>query len=85
MIKKLEELKIGRPSTYATMVGVVTDVKRGYTELDGKTIKPTEKGMRVNEFLDTYFHDVINYNYTAELEEKLDKIASGELSDLDSL
>ena len=85
LIKKLEDLKIGRPSTYATMVSVVTDVKRGYTELDGKTIKPTEKGMRVNEFLDKYFHDIINYNYTAELEEKLDKISSGELNDLDFL
>ena len=82
LIKKLEELKIGRPSTYASMAGVVTDAKRGYSVLDGKSIKPTEKGIRVSEFLDKYFNSVINYNYTAELEQKLDAISNGENNEL---
>ena len=82
LIKKLEELKIGRPSTYASMAGVVTDEKRGYSVVEGKTIKPTEKGIRVSDFLDKYFNSVINYNYTAELEEKLDAIAKGETNEL---
>ena len=85
LIKKLEELKIGRPSTYATMAGVVTDEKRGYSIVEGKSIKPTEKGIRVSEFLDKYFNSVINYTYTAELEEKLDAIANGNATELDVL
>lgn len=85
LIKKLDELKIGRPSTYASMVGVITDTKRGYTEIEGKTIKPTEKGMRVNDFLEKYFNPVINYSYTAELEEKLDAVSRGDKNDLELL
>ena len=85
LIKKLEELKIGRPSTYASMAGVVTDEKRGYSIVEGKSIKPTEKGIRVSEFLDKYFNSVINYSYTAELEKKLDDIANGHKTELEVL
>jgi len=85
LIKKLEELKIGRPSTYASMAGVVTDEKRGYTVVEGKTIRAIDKGLHVNEFTEDHFDAVINYTYTAELEEKLDKIATGELTDIQVL
>lgn len=85
LIKKLEELKIGRPSTYASMAGVITDEKRGYSIVEGKSIKPTEKGIRVSEFLDKYFNSVINYSYTAELEKKLDDIANGHKTELEVL
>ena len=82
LIHKLEELKIGRPSTYASMASVITDTKRGYTTVEGKTIVPTEKGMRVNDFIEKFFDGVINYTYTANLEEKLDSVSNGEYSEL---
>lgn len=85
LVKKLEDLKIGRPSTYASMVSVVTDSKRGYTTVEGKAIKPTEKGIRVSEFLDKYFDKIINYQYTANLEENLEKVANGEIGDVELL
>lgn len=82
LVKKLEELKIGRPSTYASIVSVVTDTKRGYTVLEGKGVKPTEKGIRVSHFIDKYFGDIINYTYTADLEVNLEKISNNELDDI---
>lgn len=85
IVKKLEELKIGRPSTYAGIVDVITDTKRGYTKVENKTIRPTEKGMLVYRFLKENFNPIINYNYTAELEAKLDQISNGEVNSLELL
>lgn len=77
LIKTLEDLGIGRPSTFASCVSVLKDSTRGYTEVEGKTIKPTEKGMRVSQLLDDLFPSIISLTYTAEMEEILDKIAEG--------
>ena len=85
IVKKLEELKIGRPSTYAGIVDVITDTKRGYTKVENKTIRPTEKGMLVYKFLKENFNPIINYKYTAELEAKLDQVSNGEINSLELL
>ena len=85
LVKKLEELGIGRPSTFASICNVLTDPDRGFTEKDGKTLKVTDKGMRLSKFLDENFGDIINLNYTAEMEDDLDKISSGKLNNIDFL
>lgn len=108
LVKKLEELGIGRPSTFAPTISTIQ--KRGYvvkesregkersyyllslkddqvskeekTEITGaekKKMFPTDIGMVVNDFLVEYFTDVLNYNFTADVEEQFDKIAEGEL------
>lgn len=77
LVKKLQALGIGRPSTYATIVDTVLSTTRGYAEKDGKYIKPTTLGMTLSEFLDRSFGDIIKLDYTREMEESLDKIASG--------
>lgn len=80
LIKTLEDLGIGRPSTFASIVTILKDNTRGYVEMVGKSMKPTELGMKLSEYLDKYFGDFINLKYTAELEEDLDKVANGELT-----
>ncbi len=77
LVKKLQALGIGRPSTYATIVDTVLSTTRGYAEKDGKYIKPTTLGMSLSKFLDESFSDIIKLDYTREMEESLDKIASG--------
>lgn len=77
LIKTLEDLGIGRPSTFASCVSVLKDPSRNYTELEGKCLKPTEKGMRVSQLLDDLFPSIISLSYTAEMESTLDKIAEG--------
>ena len=85
LVKKLEELGIGRPSTFASICNVLTDPDRGYTEKEGKTLKVTEKGLRLSHFLDQHFGDIINISYTSEMENSLDEIASGKLNNIDFL
>ncbi len=75
LIKALEELGIGRPSTYAPTI--VTILSRYYVELDKKLFYPTELGRLVNDILLDYFDDVIDEEFTANLEEKLDDVADG--------
>ena len=82
LVSKLEEVGIGRPSTYASTIKVLLDAARGYCEKDGKTIKPTNKGIVLSHFLDKAFGDIINLTYTAEMEAELDKIAVGQLNDV---
>lgn len=80
LVKELEDRGIGRPSTFATIVKTVLAEDRGYCEVGTgkeKTISPTEKGMRLSEFLHNSFSNVINFDYTKELEANLDKIANG--------
>ena len=108
----MEELGIGRPSTYAPTIKTIQD--RGYVEnkdLEGKTrsiqqlvlkgndlkvslirimeliekIFPTTTGEVVNEFLDNHFKNIMDYNFTADVEKKLDSIAKGELEWSDML
>ncbi len=71
----MEENGIGRPATYATVVSVL--YKREYIEKDGKSMKPTELGFKVTEFMEKNFADIVNIKFTAEMEEKLDNIING--------
>ena len=82
LVKKLEELGIGRPSTFASICNVLTDPERGFTEKEGKTMKVTDKGMKLSKFLDEHFGDIINLSYTSEMENSLDEIATGKLNNI---
>jgi len=83
LVKKMEELGIGRPSTYASIVETLKG--RDYTEAEKKTLKPTDKGILVVQMLDKYFDTIINTTYTAQMEDKLDQIAEGKLEKLTQL
>ncbi len=77
LIKTLEELGIGRPSTFAPTIATI--LARDYVILDKRSFVPTELGILVNDLLIEYFKDIVNEEFTAELEEKLDEIAEGNL------
>ena len=77
LIKKMEELGIGRPSTYA--ITIETLKARNYVKLEKKCFVPTRQGELTNEKLSQFFSTIINVKYTAQMEEKLDKIASGDM------
>ena len=77
LIKKMEELGIGRPSTYATTLNVLRD--REYVRLDKKRLYPEDKGRLVTAFLESFFRRYVEYDFTADLEEKLDIISAGKL------
>ena len=76
LIRALEEKGIGRPSTYAPILATVQ--QRGYVEKTNGRLRPEELGMVVNDLLTTYFPDIVDVNFTAEMEEHLDEIARGE-------
>lgn len=78
LIKTLEELGVGRPSTYSPTIGTI--IARNYVVLENRSFNPTELGILVNDLLVEYFKDVINEEFTAGLEEKLDEVAEGELT-----
>ncbi|MFC1599885.1 type I DNA topoisomerase [Patescibacteria group bacterium] len=75
LVKKLESEGIGRPSTYAPTISTVQT--RGYIEKLGKALRPTDTGNVVTDFLVKYFPDIVDYKFTAEMEEDLDLIAHG--------
>lgn len=75
LVKTLEELGIGRPSTYAPIIETI--LARGYVQRIQKNIQPTELGYLVTELLDEYFSSIINVEFTAKMEEELDKIEAG--------
>ena len=77
LVKVLEEFGIGRPSTYSATINQI--VNRNYVEFEGRSIYPTELGFTVNDFLQENFDDVINVEFTAEMEDQLDKIADHEI------
>ncbi|MEE8471237.1 MAG: type I DNA topoisomerase, partial [Dehalococcoidia bacterium] len=77
LIKALEELGIGRPSTYAPTMSLIQE--RGYVERSNGKLEPTELGVIVSDLLTEHFADIVNVGFTAQMEEKLDKIASGQL------
>jgi DNA topoisomerase-1 len=77
LVRKLEELGIGRPSTYATILSVLRD--RAYVKMDRGRFMPEDKGRLVTAFLSTFFHRYVEYGFTADLEEKLDEVAEGTL------
>ena len=78
LIKKMEELGIGRPSTYASTLATLRD--REYVVVDKKKLVPEAKGRLVTAFLGSFFHRYVEYDFTADLEEKLDRISAGELN-----
>jgi DNA topoisomerase I len=78
LVKKLEELGIGRPSTYASILQVLQD--RSYVRLDKKRFIPEDRGRVVTAFLESFFERYVEYNFTAELENKLDEISDGRVS-----
>lgn len=75
LIKAMEELGIGRPSTYASTITTLT--QRGYVTIVDKKLNPTEIGITTTDKLQEFFSDLINVEYTAKMEEDLDKIAEG--------
>jgi DNA topoisomerase I len=77
LVKKMEELGIGRPSTYAATLGVLRD--RGYVEIDKKRLVPQDTGRLLTAFLESFFRRYVEYDFTAGLEEKLDLISDHEL------
>jgi DNA topoisomerase-1 len=77
LIKKMEELGIGRPSTYAATLATLRD--REYVIMDKRKLIPEAKGRLVTAFLENFFERYVEYDFTAGLEEKLDRISAGEL------
>ena len=78
LIKEMEELGIGRPSTYATTMDIIK--KRGYANLVEKKFVPTDIGFEITDKLQEYFSHLINVEYTANMESDLDKIAEGKIN-----
>ena len=76
LVKRLEELGIGRPSTYASILTTLRD--RGYVNMDRNRFIPDSKGRIVTAFLENYFRKYVEYDFTADLEETLDEISAGE-------
>jgi DNA topoisomerase-1 len=77
LIKILEELGIGRPSTYASILGTIIN-DRGYVRRDRRTLFPTELGMTVTDALKPYFPEIMDVEFTAQMEDSLDKIEDGD-------
>jgi DNA topoisomerase-1 len=78
LIKALEELGIGRPSTYASILGTIIN-ERGYVRRERRTLFPTELGIEVTDLLIPFFSDIMNVEFTAQMEEELDKVEEGEV------
>ncbi len=83
LVKRMEELGIGRPSTYASTLAVLQE--RDYVEIDKKRLIPEDKGRLVTAFLQSFFSRYVEYDFTASLEEKLDLISDGKLAYKDVL
>jgi DNA topoisomerase I len=78
LVKRMEELGIGRPSTYASILQVLKD--RGYVKLEKKRLHGEDKGRVVIAFLENFFKRYVEYDFTADLEEQLDRISNNEIS-----
>ncbi|WP_404927391.1 type I DNA topoisomerase [Mesorhizobium sp. ORM16] len=78
LIKKLEELGIGRPSTYTAILKTLED--RDYVTIDKRRLVPQAKGRLLSAFLESFFERYVEYDFTASLEEKLDEISDGKLA-----
>jgi DNA topoisomerase-1 len=77
LVKKMEELGIGRPSTYASIISVLST--RNYVEQINKRFHPTDRGKLISAFLEKLFNKYVDYNFTANLENQLDEITSGKI------
>jgi DNA topoisomerase-1 len=78
LVKRMEELGIGRPSTYASILQVLKD--RGYVKLEKKRLHGEDKGRVVIAFLENFFKRYVEYDFTADLEEQLDRVSNNEIS-----
>jgi DNA topoisomerase-1 len=78
LVKRMEELGIGRPSTYASILQVLKD--RGYVRLDKKRLIPEDKGRVLTAFLESFFSRYVEYDFTANLEEQLDLVSNNEMA-----
>uniref|UniRef100_UPI0035686984 topoisomerase C-terminal repeat-containing protein n=1 Tax=Actibacterium sp. TaxID=1872125 RepID=UPI0035686984 len=83
LVKRMEELGIGRPSTYASIVTTIQD--RGYVRKDSNRLFPEDKGRLVTAFLSNYFRKYVGYEFTANLEDELDDVSAGERDYVDVL
>src|SRR5690606_1561639 len=75
LIKKMEEIGIGRPSTYSSIISTL--LGRKYVISENKYLTPTDTGTVVNKLLVKYFPNIVDYNFTADMENSLDSIAEG--------
>src|ERR1044071_8538731 len=78
LVKRMEELGIGRPSTYASILQVLKD--RGYVRIDKMRLVPEDKGRVLTAFLESFFARYVEYDFTAGLEEQLDRISNNEMA-----
>ena len=78
LVKALEELGIGRPSTYASILGTIIH-DRGYVRRERRTLFPAELGTEVTDLLMPFFQDIMNVEFTAQMEDELDRVEEGEL------
>jgi DNA topoisomerase-1 len=78
LVKRMEELGIGRPSTYASILQVLKD--RGYVRIEKKRLIPEDKGRVLTAFLESFFARYVEYDFTAGLEEQLDRISNNEIA-----
>ena len=78
LVRKLEELGIGRPSTYASILSTLRD--RAYVKMDRQRFMPEDKGRLVTTFLNSFFKRYVAYDFTADLEERLDEVSAGNLN-----
>ncbi len=78
LVKKMEELGIGRPSTYASVLSVLRD--RDYVTMDKNRFIPSDKGRLVTAFLESFFRRYVEYDFTAGLEEQLDDVSAGKIN-----
>ncbi len=83
LVKRMEELGIGRPSTYASIVTTIQD--REYVRKEGNRLIPEDKGRLVTAFLENYFRKYVGYDFTADLEDQLDKVSSADANYKDVL
>jgi DNA topoisomerase-1 len=78
LVRALEDMGIGRPSTYSPTISTI--LSRGYVSREGKALFPTELGLLVNELMMEYFPNIMDYQFTAEMEEKLDMVEEGKIA-----
>ena len=83
LIKKMEELGIGRPSTYASIMSTIID--RAYVSLDQKRFTPTATGWLLSAYLSKYFGNIVDVNFTANMEDIMDEVAGGKVEKLGAL
>ena len=83
LVRTLEEYGIGRPSTYAPILSTIQ--ARGYVLREGKRLSPSEIGITVNDLISEHFPEVVDYGFTARMEEDLDRIATGEQDWVESM